>query len=253
MTPSYQERFATPEKVASYEGSEYASDGYAAFVWSIQKKLLADVLRGVRREADNVRLLDFACGTGRILAFAGPLVDDAVGVDISAAMVEEARRKCGDVELVVGDLIGQPDLVEGEFDVITAFRFLLNVDEDTREAALACLRKKMSARGGLFICNMHGNRRSLRHPIIAFRKWQRRRRPSESDDRMLAEMTTGEVRALLHRHGFEIIRQSGFGMVPQALHRTPLRRIFRRLDSWAAGKRATRNISIDTIFVCEPA
>ena len=54
------------------------------------------------------RVLDLACGSGRLLA---QLVDaglEVAGVDVAPAMLERARRRLGDraaqVELVLGDM-----------------------------------------------------------------------------------------------------------------------------------------------------
>lgn len=41
----------------------------------------------------GVRVLDYGCGIGRILARIAPLVGEAVGVDISAAMLRESRAR----------------------------------------------------------------------------------------------------------------------------------------------------------------
>jgi ubiquinone/menaquinone biosynthesis C-methylase UbiE len=64
------------------------------------------------------RVLDLGCGTGRLLAALEP--SQGVGIDFSAAMVGEARRKHPDLEFRVGD-VEDPTVLEqldGPFDVI---------------------------------------------------------------------------------------------------------------------------------------
>ncbi len=64
------------------------------------------------------RVLDLGCGTGRLLAALEPA--RGVGVDLSPAMVEEARRRHPDLEFEVGDVEDDAviDRLAGPFDVI---------------------------------------------------------------------------------------------------------------------------------------
>jgi SAM-dependent methyltransferase len=64
------------------------------------------------------RILDLGCGTGRLLAGLQPSY--GVGVDFSAAMVVEARRRHPHLEFVIGDIEDPAVLkrITGTFDVI---------------------------------------------------------------------------------------------------------------------------------------
>jgi SAM-dependent methyltransferase len=72
------------------------------------------------RPARHDRALDFGCGAGRLTRALAGRFEHAVGVDISSAMVDTARRLNGDVagcEFVVND---RPDLElfgDGSFDL----------------------------------------------------------------------------------------------------------------------------------------
>jgi predicted TPR repeat methyltransferase len=55
---------------------------------------------GVRFE----RMLDLGCGTGFAAAAFAPLCRTAVGIDLSPAMIEIARRKGRHVDLAVADM-----------------------------------------------------------------------------------------------------------------------------------------------------
>lgn len=76
--------------------------------------------------------LDVCCGTGAVLAKMRAVCKDRlVGLDFSQGMLEEAKRRVGDVELVRGDALDLP--FRGEFDVVTsagAFGHVLVEDED---------------------------------------------------------------------------------------------------------------------------
>lgn len=84
-------------------------------------------------------VLDLACGTGiysRMLA--GDGAGRVVGVDRSAAMIEQARALTGPelpVEYKLGDAADMPDL--GQFDVVSA-SFLLNYAETRQRLAALC-------------------------------------------------------------------------------------------------------------------
>jgi predicted RNA binding protein YcfA (HicA-like mRNA interferase family) len=163
-------------------------------------------------------------------------------------MIELARTKCVASRLFVGDILAQPELIQKKYDVITAFRFLLNVEPEIRPRALRRLREIIQADGWL-ILNVHGNSRSLRHPAILWRRWRERARPSGA---MLNEMSPAKIRQLLLESGFQVVRQFGFGMLPPTLYRTPLRGLAAAADKTLTGKNWCRNCSIDLMFVCRP-
>ncbi len=95
MPAHYSDRFQEPESVANYETKEYGPGSYASFIWDLQRPVLEKILADFRQtQSGPVRLLDFACGTGRVISCLEPLVDEAEGIDISENMVAVARGKC---------------------------------------------------------------------------------------------------------------------------------------------------------------
>lgn len=107
---------------------------------------LLDVLEREGLRGD--RLLDVGCGTGK--SFLPMLARgwQAVGCDVSAAMLELARQKVGDtVRLEVADMRELPCF--GEFDLVwaldDAINYLLGVEE--LEAALAGMRSNLAPSG----------------------------------------------------------------------------------------------------------
>jgi SAM-dependent methyltransferase len=97
------------------------------------------------------RVLDVGCGTGRAFA---PMLDrgwEVVGCDLTLAMLEEARRKFGDlVPLTAADVRELP--VFGEFDLVWALNDVINylVEEGDLERALIGMRANL-APGGLVL------------------------------------------------------------------------------------------------------
>jgi SAM-dependent methyltransferase len=53
---------------------------------------VASVAENLGRPARRARALDFGCGVGRLTRALGTRFDTAIGIDISAGMVEQARR-----------------------------------------------------------------------------------------------------------------------------------------------------------------
>ena len=220
-TTRYANRFQAKEDVVSYDSKEYGMGSYSSCIWELQRPVLEKIIKQQQWEEHRpLSLLDFACGTGRVLASLEPQVFAADGIDISPEMVAVARTKCKKARLQVGDILTQPELLQKNYDIITAFRFLLNVEPEMRRRALQQLREVIRTPHGLLVVNVHGNSRSLRHPAMMWRRWRERSHPTNA---MLNEMSPGKTRLMLRACGFQVIRQFGFGMLPSALYRTPLR------------------------------
>ena len=248
MTIRYADRFQPPAAVAAYEATEYGAESYASRIWDLQRPVLEKIVKNFRAaQAGPVRLLDFACGTGRVLSVLETLVEAADGVDISENMVAVARGKCARARLRVGDVLTQPELLEQNYDVISCLRFLLNVEPELRGRVLRKLREVLRTPDGLLLVNVHGNSRSLRHPAIVWR----RARGGEKET-MLNELSVGAAKRLLAESGFEIVQQFGFGVLPPTLYRTPLRRAAAVVDRACAGDNFWNNWSVDILFVCRP-
>jgi len=250
MTIRYADRFQEPDAVADYEANEYGRESYATAIWQMQRPVLTQILKDFRRERSGpIRLLDFACGTGRVLASLEPLVDSAEGIDISENMVAAARRKGVQARLQVGDILANPELLGQDYDLISCFRFLLNVEPEIRLRILRRLRGVLRTPEGRLLINVHGNSQSLRHPAIL---WRRRHERAEQAGTMLNEMSPGETKKLLCESGFQVVRQFGFGILPPTLYRTPLRKAALAVDCSLAGDHGWNDWSIDMLFVCRP-
>jgi len=80
------------------------------------------------------RVLDVACGTGTSTAAIQAKDATAVGVDFSAGMIREARRRHPGIEFLEGDAQALP-FGDGEFDAVTISFGLRNVNEPHRALA----------------------------------------------------------------------------------------------------------------------
>jgi ubiquinone/menaquinone biosynthesis C-methylase UbiE len=144
------------------------------------------------------RYLDFACGTGRITSLMENKAERAYALDVSSSMVEIARTKCHTTTFLIGDLTREP-LEFGEIDLITAFRFFGNAQQDLRKNVLVALRRKLAS-GGYLIFNNHRNPAALKSYLL------RMSGASENVD-----LDIKKIRQLLRDTGFKIVRIYGIG------------------------------------------
>jgi demethylmenaquinone methyltransferase/2-methoxy-6-polyprenyl-1,4-benzoquinol methylase len=91
--------------------------------WKIRLIELADVRPGTR-------MLDLACGTGDIAFEGARRGASAVGLDITASMVDLARAKAGSERLswLLGDMAALP-VASGSFDLVTTGYGLRNTSD----------------------------------------------------------------------------------------------------------------------------
>ena len=123
--PAPQEFVAYLDAVSAHEGVRaYKRDTFAQL-----------------RPRQGARLLDVGCGTGDDVLALARLVGPAgrvVGVDASATMVAEARRRAegsgAPVEFVVGDAHAL-DLPDASFDGARSDRILMHLDDPARAVA----------------------------------------------------------------------------------------------------------------------
>jgi SAM-dependent methyltransferase len=144
------------------------------------------------------RYLDFACGTGRITQFFERIATESYGVDVSETMLEQARRKCTKTTFIRQD-ITRERLQIAPVDVVSAFRFLGNAQDDLRIAAVRTMRGHLTE-GGFLIVNNHRNTSTMQGAL----------------KRVLGKKALDGLRhsrlvSLLADNGFRILRMYGVG------------------------------------------
>jgi len=253
MTPdvppaSYQERFLSADEANSYATREYGANSYASAIWTLQQPVLEQYLLQARQQHPAGCHLDFACGTGRITKLAEEIFSSVDAVDISANMVEWARKTCLHAHFFVGNLLVTSSLCPGPYTSMTSFRLLLNLDPALRIPLLQQLRARLHPEGVL-ILNMHGNRHSLRQPAILWKRW--RHQESLPVELMLNAMSQGETISCLEAAGFRVEHRQGIGVLPPTLYRWPLRFLWAALDRWLSQVPFLQSFCIDLMFVCK--
>jgi SAM-dependent methyltransferase len=171
--------------------------------WLVERQLMAPILEDM--VAANFRFFaDFACGTGRIIEFAGDRFPSPTGIDVSPAMLELARCRCPQAVFIQGDVTVDPGLAPGPFDLITAFDFLQDAEPALRSQVLTWMRKSLRA-GGAVVANFQLNPASLRGRYLRLRPFNAVRP---------AMMPIKEARELFEEHGFTVCKVLGYGFLP---------------------------------------
>ena len=168
---SYSESHKKPGKGASYQDS-FHSQKYRKMIWSLEKKYLIKILNDNFVNKKIVHL-DFACGTGRILKFLEDKTSRSIGIDVSREMLQVARNTVNS-EIIEGDIIRENLLNNKKFNLITAFRFFPNAEEDLRKGVLDNIVPHI-VNDGLLVFNNHRNKNSFLEKLIriVFRKQYR--------------------------------------------------------------------------------
>jgi ubiquinone/menaquinone biosynthesis C-methylase UbiE len=183
------------------KGEDYDSDlsqGNFNTYMTLREYVLLDRIVGNLFKDSIPRYLDFACGTGRITSHIAPKAGKSYGVDLSPSMQEVAREKCPDTEFILQDITTKPLEVE-PVDLVTAFRFFGNAQDELRKQALAALNPLVKP-GGYLVFSNHRNPWSIHNLLL-------RMTGNEID----VDLSYKKVSNLLNEAGFKIKRTYGIG------------------------------------------
>jgi SAM-dependent methyltransferase len=187
-------------------------------IFELEQRHLHDLYRQFLGADPRARYLDFACGTGRILAVFADLIRTKVGMDTSARQLELAQKKVPDAVLVHGNLVTDPDLLgDRRFDLITGFRLLLNLEPENRVPVLQALRERL-APGGYLIVDNHMNRYSVLGlaALLAHKVLGVPRKPHVPPGRrgIISTMSEREMRRALAAGGLEVVEVRRLFVLP---------------------------------------
>jgi SAM-dependent methyltransferase len=96
---------------------------------------------------------DMGCGPGHVAGYLQRRGIEVCGVDLSPAMVEQARRLVPGVEFRQGDMMAL-DVADGAWAGIAAFYSVIHIHRDDMVVALGELRRVLRA-GGLLLLAFH--------------------------------------------------------------------------------------------------
>jgi SAM-dependent methyltransferase len=239
---SYRQAFADDAYVDHYETRVYFEGSFDSWMWQMQSDYVAAVLdRRFPHGIDDY--LDFACGSGRVLAMIAPRAAHAVGVDVSEKMLAVARERAPAATLEQRDITRESEAAE-RFAVVTAFRFFLNAEPGLRRDALRALHARLED-GGLLIVNLHGNPWSLRSVGATVRRLALRE--------PINYLSLREFAALLHQTGFEIQEWRGFGLLPARAFKAFGPRLPEAAEALTRRFPVLQRVCIELVLVCHKA
>jgi len=199
---SYRESHTSTGKGASYEDS-FRDNRHRAVMWRLEQQILDRIV--AEHFSDGERsLLDFACGTGRILHYLERRFAESVGVDLSVTMLEVARSKVQQSQVIEADITRSDVLGDRKFDLITAFRFFPNAEPELRSDAIHALVNRLSA-NGLIVFNNHKHSDSSVRRLIRLLGRDRGR-----DVFMSAQEASGLIRSA----GLVVVKRYHLGVIP---------------------------------------
>ena len=185
------------EKGESYDDN-LRRDPFDAFMADREDALLATIIPKLFPQSIP-RYLDFACGTGRVLRSMERFATQAVGVDISASMLEQAKQHCEKAQFQCLD-VTKDDHDLKDFDLATSFRFFGNADDSLRRAVLTELAKAVKP-GGYLVVNNHRNPGALMVRLAR-----------ASGAPAGVDLTHAKFDGLLREAGFEPVQVHGIGL-----------------------------------------
>ena len=155
MNRTFKNVYEDMERARAYAALEFPGTYYLAF---------RDLPALIRRYNHGSRALDFGCGTGRSTRFLRNLGLNVIGVDISQAMLDQARAidPSGEYYLIRDSIVGE--LVPDSFDLILAAFTFDNIPTDQAKAdALRGLRTVLAPDGCLVLV--------VSSPVIYVNEW----------------------------------------------------------------------------------
>jgi len=213
---SYRSKFAKPSDAKKYDAIEYSQKSYSTLIWEIEKSQIESIVKKHYKFVDKTTGLDFACGTGRVLKYMSSIGVSMTGIEISDAMVSLAKEKDPSAKVLCKDITREDaESIEGVYDVITAFRFLLNAEPEMRQRALDSLKLRMKD-DSILIINNHGNLFS--HKLLLW--------PVHSLRRKLAGiaregnyLSNSRVHSILKTSGLKVFDQYSAGFLSDKITR----------------------------------
>ncbi|MFC5667263.1 class I SAM-dependent DNA methyltransferase [Kitasatospora misakiensis] len=134
---------------ASYDtvAEEYRDRIGGELAFKVMDRALLGV---VLEEAAGGTVADLGCGPGHVTGWLGERGAEAVGVDLSPAMVAVARRDHPGLEFRVGDLLGLP-AADGEFAAAVALYSVIHLAPEELRPAFEEIRRVLRPSGVLLV------------------------------------------------------------------------------------------------------
>jgi SAM-dependent methyltransferase len=232
----YRVSHTAPGKGRKYQAMYDTLPGLR-YMWEQEQAVLRKLIRKYCG-AGEIRLLDFACGTGRVLSCLQHYVTLATGIDVSETMLDVCRQQRLQVELIQADITHESALQDRIFNLITAFRFFPNAQPTLRHEAMRCLVSHLT-QDGLLIFNNHENHSGSIYRVARIL------------GKRLPTMHHRDALDLIQSHGLELIDLVAIGVLPFSTHCLVVPQWTHRLaDTIASVCGVRRSLAQNIIYIC---
>ncbi|MCD4664599.1 MAG: class I SAM-dependent methyltransferase [Bacteroidales bacterium] len=205
-TIDYRDSHTAPDRGASYQKA-FVDMKYRKYIWSWEKNVLKKIIKKYMANKERIKYLDFACGAGRIIGFLEEDMFESIGVDISDSMLNVALQNVKKSKFLKIDLTKKNIFDDNYFDLITAFRFFLNAQQELREEILNVL-SKILKKDGCFVFNIHLNKTSIYYRVA---RLYRRLKGLDSE---FNAVDIKEVSQMVEKAGMKIVSTFHFALLP---------------------------------------
>ena len=225
---------------------------HVSLIYELERAVLEKLFTKINSQEKTV--MDFACGTGRWTRCLEKHFKETTGVDVSGQMVAIARQKCSKTEFIITDITSDTvdsKLENRRFDVITAFRFYKNAEEELGQTVTRALPKYLK-KDGLFIFDLHLNTFSFMGMLAGIIRFLRLQRLLRVDNLTVRTISLKCIRKLFDNSGFEIIDYYGMGILPGRSNYTILpRNLLYRIETFFTNRRILSRFSYNILVVAK--
>ena len=186
---------------SSYDG---VADAYADALYDELKNKPFDIdllRRFAAATAGRGRVCDVGCGPGQIARFLHDAGADVYGIDLSAKMIEQARRLNPKIQFSTGNMLAL-DEADASLAGITAFYSIVNLPPELRRQAFREMARVLQP-DGILLLSFHISGQVLTNELLG--------RPITMDFYLLDRTT---IEAELRAAGLEIVEVLERGPYP---------------------------------------
>ena len=189
------------------------------------------------------KILDFACGSGRILKDMQILPNEIHGADISKEMLDLAKKNTKIKKLIQIDITREStNKMKNTYDIITAFRFFLNANISLRNEAFFHL-SLLLQKGGVLIFNNHANTTSI---AGIYKIWVKIKKKN-----ICRTMSYRYIKKMADRYGFTVKRVYNYGFLPRIFYFGFGKRVYWKIDNLLAKIPVIKYLGSHQLYICK--
>lgn len=254
---NYAKRYLQREK-AGIVYEKAIDNVFENVLWSLEQDVLYDIFSKFSDTTPKM-YLDYATGTGRIVHYIAEnfTFSTITAADISPGMLLQAQNNAprnSTITFIQANIAEDLDLLNGPYDIVTAFRLFLNLEEENRGKIFGAL-SSIVKKDGWLIFNNHMNRYSIKGMIAYFLhkylKFPLKSQVPAGGKSIINTWTKSEIIELVSQFDFEVEKIYTLGVLPGHKRFIPLPwKLYRRLEKRIMNIPFLSIFAKDQIYVC---